>query len=409
MKWHPWFQAFIRRVYFGRLTVTGGSHLPASGPVLALCLHRNGAVDGFIYRGVIGEAVFMVKDTLRKSVMGRLFFDGIEVARIEDDGARAGNIEAVNQCVEWLGGGGWLAVFPEGTSQLGPRHLPFKSGAARIALKHLESGHELTVLPLGIHYECAWAFRSRVQVVIGPPLRLTPADARLPDLKKRFSCALENVGLNVPDSEWQGLAEKFAYIATQGTGIGYFEALKAMERGLPPKAVSAWRTLEAKADRRCVLRHQGVPLFPLQMPWAYALLTPVLAFPVIAGAIANLPPILVAWWAGRRFADDRNVIALWRILTGVPVFVLWSLLGLLVGALTGWWWLPFLHLVLSCLTLLGWYRLKKTAVVAWNGLFHGDLREDAFTVRREVLDVFEITQQPLDTHERPAVSSTASA
>ncbi len=389
MKWHPLFHALIRGLYYSRITLTGESHLPAAGPVLALCLHRNGAVDAFVYRGVIGEVLFMVKDTLRKSVMGRMFFDGIEVARSKDSVEREGNIEAVKQCVAWLGEGGWLGIFPEGTSQLGPRHLPFKSGAARIALKHLESGKALTVVPLGIHYECPWAFRSRVEVVVGPAQCLSLSDARLPDLKQRFASALEDVGVNFPDERWQGLAEKFACIATLGTEYRYFDALKKMECELPAAAVKAWGDLEMKATGRCLLRHQGVPLFPLSTPFAYWVLTIILGIPVIAGAVLNLLPIAVAWWSGRRFPDDRNVIALWHILTGVPLLALWAVLWCLAGVLTCLWWLPLGYLALSWLSVIGWYRLKKSAVVAWNGMFHADLRDDALVVRREVLAFLE--------------------
>lgn len=389
MKWHPWFHGFIRRLYFSRIAVTGAGHLPASGPVLVLCLHRNGAVDAFVYRKVIGEVVFMVKDTLRKSAMARLFFDGIEVARSKDSAELAGNLDAVNQCVAWLERDGWLGVFPEGTSQLGPRHLPFKSGAARIALRHLKGGMELTVVPLGIHYECPWAFRSRVEVVVGSPLRLMPSDVRLQDLKRGFAEGLENVGVNFPDAEWQDYAQKFAYIATLGTRRGYFDALKAMEHKLPEEAVAAWNDLEMKTEGRHVLRHQGVPLFPLRLPWVYAFLTLLLAVPVVTGAMMNLPPIIVAWWAGRHFPDDRNVIALWRILTGVPLLVLWAVLWCLAGVVSGLWWLPVIYLILSWAAVSGWYRLGKLAVVAWNGLFHRDLRTAALAVHRAVLSSLE--------------------
>ena len=39
-----------------------------------------------------------------------------------------------------------------------------------------------------------------------------------------------------------------------------------------------------------------------------------LGFPIFFG---------LGWLAARQFADDRNVIALWRILVGVPLFVIW--------------------------------------------------------------------------------------
>ena len=401
MKWHPWFHAFIRRLYYSRRTVTGAEHVPESGPVLALGLHRNGAVDGFVYREALPGIVFMVEAALRRSLFGRMFFDGIEVVR--GAGERC-NMEALDECVALLGRAGCLAIFPEGTSQLGPRHLPFKSGAARIALRHLEPGRPLTVLPLGIHYECPWAFRSRVEVVVGPPVDLAAVteaagrSARLQKIKQCFSEALEAVGVNVPDEEWQDLAQKFAYIATLGTNHSYFAALKAMEKRLPPDAVAAWRGLEAKARGRWLLRHQGVPLFPVRLPsWGYAIGALLLALPVTAGALANLPPLALAWWAGRRFPDDRNVIALWRIVTGVPMFMLWATACCVCAAAWGPWWLAPAYLVLTWLAVRGWYRLKKLTVVAWNGLFHGRLRPDALTVHRALLSALDCAPQEQPT------------
>lgn len=390
MKWHPFFQAFIRQLYFSRVEVTGANQIPATGPVLALCLHRNGAVDGFVYRKVLPQVAFMLKATLRRSLMGRLFFDGLEVARTED-GGRNGNLEVIDECVNWLENDGFLGVFPEGTSSLGPRHFPFKSGAPRIALRHLQDGLPLTVLPLGIHYERPWAFRSRVEVVIGPRISLDEladiesSGARLQEVKRRFTTALESVGMNVPDAQWQEMAQNFAYIATLGTKHTYFAALKAMEHQLPAEAVRAWENFETKARGRRLLRHQGVPLFPLRYPWLYVLAALLLTLPVAVGALMNVPPLAVAWWAGRKFPDDRNVIALWRILTGVPLLVIWSAAWVAAGILFGLWWLPLIYFALTWLAVRGWYRLKKLAVVAWNGLFFPGLRSDALEIHRAVL------------------------
>lgn len=388
MKWHPLFHGFIRHLYFSRITVTGRHHVPATGPLMVLCLHRNGAVDAFVYRGAISGMTFMVKAGLRRGLMGRLFFDGVEVTR-HSDGAKPGdNLEALETCVQHLHDGKRLGVFPEGTSQLGPHHLPFKSGAARIALRYLEAGKPLHVVALGIHYECPWAFRSRVEVVIGPPFTLVPG-SRPGEIKERFTRALEEVGVNVPDEAWQELSQKFAYIATLGTKHRYFDALKSFERRLPVDAVAAWRSLEEKARGRRLLRHQGVPLFPLRMPGAYLALTALLALPVLTGALLNLPPLAVALWAGKRFPDDTNVIALWRILTGVPLLLVWATGLALTATALGSGGLIIAYLVLSGLAVSCWYRLKKLAVVAWNGIFHPDLRDDALAVRHAVLAALE--------------------
>ena len=59
-------------------------------------------------------------------------------------------------------------ILPEGTSDLGPRHLPFKPGVARILERALSAGANVTVVPVGIFYTAADAFRSDVTVVHGP-------------------------------------------------------------------------------------------------------------------------------------------------------------------------------------------------------------------------------------------------
>ena len=149
--WH-WLAA---RLYFSRITVSHPGNLPADGPCLFVALHRNGAVDGFVYRQVIPHGVFLISSQLRRGFLARCVFCGIAVTRKGDPGDRGDNAAALAACVQHLAHQGQLIVFPEGTSSLGPRHLPFRSGAAAIALEALKQGIPLRIVPLGIHYERA--------------------------------------------------------------------------------------------------------------------------------------------------------------------------------------------------------------------------------------------------------------
>jgi 1-acyl-sn-glycerol-3-phosphate acyltransferase len=392
MSFHSQFHGFIRRLYYSRTTVRGAEQVPTSGPLLVLCLHRNGALDGFVYRAAVPHLTYLIRAKLRYNPIGKLFFNGVEVVRNGDGGTREGNMRMFETCVSHLQGDTPLAIFPEGTSKLGPRHLPFKSGAARIAHYFLEGGKPLTVLPLGIHYECPWAFRSRVEVVVGEPLILESPDLKLGHIKQRSTAALEAVGFNVPDAETHDLAHRLAYIATLGTKHQFFETLKTMEHDLPPKSAQAWKTLDEKMRHRRVLRHQGVPLFPTKYTLAYALLTLLLAVPVLAGALLNLPPLALGFWTGRRFADDTNVIALWRILSGVPAFVVWATLMVVLPLALGQGGAAIAYLALTALALQGWYRLKKLAVASWNGLFHADLQPEALALHSLLLSELSQTE-----------------
>lgn len=378
---HAWYRLchwLCARIYFERITVRHRERLPASGPVLYLGTHRNGAVDGFIYRQVAPHCEFLISTQLLRSPLARLFFHGIPVVRDQEGGNRDLHEAALARCREFLAAGGELFVFPEGTSSLGPRHLPFKSGAARIALDCLRRGLPLTIVPIGIHYERAWAFRSRVEVEVGPPIvtHLSPSPdpvQQLHELKRRFAAALEAVGANFQTDAEQAQAEMFACAATLGTPHSFAHVLKLLEPGVPAPLLALWRKLEADLAARTVWRHQGVPLFPRGSLLTYTLGLAGLAPIAASGAIVNLPPLLAAWIAARKFADDRNVIALWRILVGLPVLALWFPAVTTVLAISAGWSWAIAYVLLTLAALQAWYRTRKLAVAVGNAIRHPNL------------------------------------
>src|SRR5262249_21631328 len=142
------------------------------------------------------------------------------------------------------------------------RHLPFHRGAARILERALATGAPVAVLPVGLHYERAWSFRSRVEVVVGAPIETSlpggPDDeARVAALHERIERVLETVGANFRDEAEQARAELLAGLVARRSELGYFEALKRFERGTPPELVRASDELAG-----CLALHQGVPLLP---------------------------------------------------------------------------------------------------------------------------------------------------
>ena len=388
--WYRCWHWLCARIYFERITLLQGGKLPECGPTLYIVLHRNGAVDGFVYHQVVPRGVFLVSTQLLRGFFSRLFFCGIAVARKQDEGDRSQNEAALRECVELLKRGGELVVFPEGTSSLGPRHLPFKSGAASMALDALVHGIPLRVVPLGIHYECAWAFRSRIEIVVGEPVSTEFSAGlgelgKLKEMKRRMTTALEAVGANFESAETQETAEKLAYMVTQGTRRSYYSSLKVFESGLPELLLARWRDLMSGFSSSGVLLHQGVPLFPAG-PWLLdALLLLVLGPVVLAGATLNFPPLLAGWLAARRFADDRNVIALWRILVGLPLMVVWSAaVAISLAYFTGWFWLAG-YIILTIVSLESLDRTKKLVVTVWNGLRHRNLARSAWGFHQDVL------------------------
>lgn len=392
--WYDGLIRFVTWLYFQRLTLLHAERRPGVGQrVLFLGLHRNGAVDGFVYHRLLGGPVFLISTQLTGSWFARLFFHGIAVTRKKDEGGQPPENEAaLGRSAEHLRGGGQLFVFPEGTSSLGPRHLPFKSGAAWLILDYLEQGGPpLLVVPAGIHYECPWAFRAKVEVVLGKPIstEFPPGGTRLSrlrTLKGRIEAGLEEVGVNVDSAVQQARIERLAYAATLGTPRPYFQALKSLETGVPPAIEAAESGLEMERARSRLLFHQGVPLMPMGSLWIYALVWLVCAPIVGLALLLNLPPIAAGWLASRRLADDRNVVSLWKILAGAPVLVLWAGLLLLGLLLLGHWPWFGLYALVSWLGLELYYRVKKLSVALHNGFRRPGLRPRLLAFRQTVLN-----------------------
>ncbi|HXJ58674.1 MAG TPA: 1-acyl-sn-glycerol-3-phosphate acyltransferase [Verrucomicrobiae bacterium] len=380
-------------VYFEKITLLHREHLPRGGPVLYVGLHRNGAVDGFVYNQVLRQPVFMVSTQLRKGWFARLFFPGIAVSRTQDGGDRALNDSALRECLDHLRAGGELFVFPEGTSSLGPHHLPFKGGAARLWLAQQSDAPSppLQVIPVGIYYECPWAFRSKVEVVIGPPLSTDSPPAadrneRLGAMKCRIESALAAVGINVASDDYQELIQRFAYASTLGTHRSYFKSLKTMEQAVPAEMLRAWSSLEPELRSAKLWLHQGLALFPVRPVVVYLAAFLVVAPLVIAAIGINLPAFLAGWYAGRKFPDDRNVVSLWKILIGVPMFAVWGgavIVSLLL--LERFWWLAA-YAAVTCAGLQLYHRFKKLAVALHNVARKPTLRPRMLAFRRMVLE-----------------------
>ena len=359
------------------------------GPTLYVALHRNGAVDGYVYKSVIPHANFLISVQLRRSLIGRLFFSGVEIARAKDRGEqdafrRSDDQDALQACADYIASNGSLIIMPEGSSDLGHRHLPFKKGAARI-LAQLASdpGISLTVVPLGIHYECAWAWQSDVEVVVGPPIDLklsaegTP-EQRINWLHERLTRSLDALAVQAESAEKFSELECIAYAATLGSSRSYFSALKKLEYSRRD-ADHLLSQMEAKVARSHgpfrLWRHQGIPLMPMRQAWAYPLLWVMLAPMVLLCYVLNATPILFAWLAGKYASDGRNTVALWRLLVGFPSLLIWAIVLLGVALWQDAVLLWCAYVVISLIGLKSIRRVHKITISLHNWLIAPGLRK----------------------------------
>lgn len=372
---YRWLWKLVGRLAFNRIAVIAGGQLPATGPTLFVATHRNGALDAAAYHAVAPCAVPMVSAQLHRLPLGRFLFQGIAVARDKDRerGIEVDNEQSMRDCIALLQAGGQLFIMPEGTSTLGPRHLPYHRGAARILRAAMDAGVMPTIVPVAAHYEDPTTWQSRVEVLVGEPV-YPLAEDKVADLHRKITQALQGVGANFADEHSQQSAERLAYASTLGTGVSYARTLKNYEAGIPDDLRNDIERLQALAMQENLLLHQGVPLVPIGSWWPYALYWLALAPMILLFVLFNAPVLAAGHIASRKLPDAPNVVSFWRMAVGLPAGFIWaSLVSLTLAVWAGTTGLA-LYWGLTIAGILAWYRFRKLSVALGNALLHADSR-----------------------------------
>lgn len=387
-QYHRLFYKIAEFLCFNRVTIRQVDRLPIAGAVIYLGLHRNGALDGVCYLRVAPHAAYMVSAQLHRSALGRLLMPGIAISRPKDRirGISADNKEAVECCVGHLLSGGQVFIMPEGTSTLGPQHLPFKPGAANIALEATRRGATVTLVPVAIHYECAWQWQSRVEVVVGEPFRLSPADElSLDELMQRIATSLEQTGVDVKSEAELRFIEMLAYAATLGTDLSYANCLKRLASGVPPPLREQADKLKNMALRAHAMTHQGVPLVPISSNVPYVLAFLILLPLMTAFFVLNGPPLLAGYFASRKLPDDLNVVAFWRAAIGIPSGLLWCVATIVLLLCLGKIWVAVAYLGVTWAGISMFYRFRKLTVAVHNSICASQIRQSLLAFHQALL------------------------
>jgi 1-acyl-sn-glycerol-3-phosphate acyltransferase len=174
-------------VFFRDVRLTGLERIPEGVPLVFVANHNNSVVDSVLLLALPGARPRMLaKSTLfSHPVMGPLLalVGALPVYRHADQGVDPSrNFETFARCRDVLAAGGRIALFPEGASHNEPRRLPFKRGAARIALEAetLRGPLGLRLVPVGLTYEAKQSFRSKVRVSLGHAVDPAPEVLRHP-------------------------------------------------------------------------------------------------------------------------------------------------------------------------------------------------------------------------------------
>lgn len=172
---------FVRlgmRGYFRGIEIVGREVIPARGPLIFACNHPHSITDAVVLGHGAGRMLhFLAHSGLFTARLKAWFLRHsgvIPIYRAQDvDDAADANRAMFAACHEVLEQGGAIGIFPEGTSSEERRVHKLKTGTARIALGAEDgAGWDLgvQVIPVGLNFESANRFRSRILVRFGPPV-----------------------------------------------------------------------------------------------------------------------------------------------------------------------------------------------------------------------------------------------
>lgn len=357
----------IAKIYFRKTKVFGLENIPKDGIVMFASNHRNGAVDGYPLSAVLPKFRAIAGKNLTGNIFSKIFFGGhIEIYRyartIEE---KSHNKKQLKIASDTLAKREHILIFPEGTSKLGPALLEIQKGAAFICkslIDSLEENVPVYIVPIGLHYDAGWQFRSSVEVHVGNPIKIDKENSKsLSGLTNIIKESLESVTVNFKSSEEQLQGESLATLMSTYTNIPSHMEFCRMAQNIPDKLKEKFEQIKRMGK---VSLFNGAPIAKPHGTWKYTLyfwlMTPFIA----AAFLFNAVPLIFSYFTAKKLADDNNVITLWRMCIGTPIFVLqWILLFA-----AGWFWPQILTFYLS-VTLIGLYgydKWRKSRVIIKN-------------------------------------------
>lgn len=267
------------RLYYKELKVLNKENLPSEGPCIYIANHPNTLMDAWLLGFVSKTPVFfMAKATLFSSPLKNKLLRSFNMIPINRKGE--GKIEGVSNqdsfaaCYKILEEGKTLLIFPEGTSYLERTLRELKSGTARIALEAEKRNNGklgVKIIPIGLNYLNANAFRSNVLVNVGKPISIesyvesyqqnTTQTAK--KLTEVFRIRLEQLLVNSKEKEEEILVSElyslFAskYISKKHNGVkGELAFLKEIRDKIEEiKLTAPWKIDEIK-NRTSSIKHE---------------------------------------------------------------------------------------------------------------------------------------------------------
>ncbi|GAA4351990.1 hypothetical protein GCM10023185_11160 [Hymenobacter saemangeumensis] len=400
----PFVQVALR-VFFRRIEIRHPERLTLPGPLLLAGNHPNTLMDPLLVAVNRREPIaFLAKSTFFKNPVSRAILESgnsIPIYRRQDAGSAedgpvtpeqlaAQNEATFGRCYDYLGEGGTIMIFPEGTSVSERKLRTLKTGAARIALG-AEARHGfklgLQVLPVAINYFDPSRFRSDVLLNVAPPIVVAhyaeayaqdpaaAADALTEAIRQALERRLvitrdaaEDVLVQqiertfgdqlIPDDDPSTLYDNFQLSQTLLDAVAWFE------RHAPAQLHAMRADFEAylQALRRHRLSDEA--LHSQQQGTRAGLLNLVLGLPVwLYGVVNNYLPYKLPSLVAQRATREVEFVAPIMMVVGMLTFPLaYVLQAMVVHHFVQKGWLTGLYLL--SLPLTGFYALSYWETLA---------------------------------------------
>ncbi|MCC6953815.1 MAG: 1-acyl-sn-glycerol-3-phosphate acyltransferase [Deltaproteobacteria bacterium] len=341
------------RIYYSPIRVTGRENLPGDGPVIFVANHQNSLLDP-VMLGLASKRNlrFLAKAPLFEIPVLRTIFrvlGTIPVYRRSDEPKLTEkNFEMFEEVARLLTLGDSIGIFPEGKSHDRTGVEDLKTGVARISLRAVALGStNLVICPVGINYEHKERFRSTVWIQIGKQINVPLADPESREvvrtLTEHVQKSLRELVIHLEDRDYEPVLGCLEEIVPRpakrkrnafddlvrrreiADAINYFSAKdpersEVLERGL--------------LEHQKALRAQGITIHSdlftltglrLVLQQTAEIVTAVLLFvPALLGIVFHAVPTTGAILATKRIkVEDRSEISFFRIIVGVPTFLIW--------------------------------------------------------------------------------------
>jgi 1-acyl-sn-glycerol-3-phosphate acyltransferase len=365
-------------VYFSRIEIEGEEDVP-DGPIVIAATHPNAFIDVALVATRLRRRIgFVGKAPLFKNPIAGAFlrsFGAVPVERRQERegasneaGAQEKNAKSLAACEELVASGGGVLIFPEGTSEFGPKLLPLKTGVARIAFgaEERRKKGDVAIVPVAVRYDDPTSFRSRARVSflaaipVAPYLEMHAKDPKgaVHALTDAVRDSLEATVVHVKDDALAPIVAEIdaiygSHLAVAQTGGARLAAAPAIAAAVNAFAQSSPERVAAMKEKiaryQAALAKAGVDdtiVRPMsKRPNIGETVSLLLATPVAAWGILHhyipyqVPRVVVA-----ALVKDETFVSTVKLITGTIVF---TALYVGEGLAAGYWFGVWVGLVLA--------------------------------------------------------------